>query len=61
MNDHVITRIEFHMVVDGRTVSAIFSRPEKIADLMYEACGLGEWLRALRDSPEIGTETKEIR
>jgi hypothetical protein len=61
VNDHIITRIEFHMVVDGRTVSAIFTRPEKIADLMYEECGLGEWLRALRDSPEIGTEKKESR
>jgi hypothetical protein len=52
--DHVVTRIEFRMVVDGRTVSAIFARPEKIADLLTEErCSLGEWLRALRDAPEI--------
>lgn len=59
MNDYIITRIEFHMAVDGRTVSAIFTRPEKIAGLMIEECGLGEWLRALRDSPEVGSEKKE--
>ena len=53
-DDHVVTRIEFRMIVDGRPVSAIFVRPEKIAELLTEEkCGLGEWLRALRDAPEI--------
>jgi hypothetical protein len=53
-DDHVVTRIEFRMVVDGRTVSAIFTRPEKVAELLSdEKCSLGEWLRALRDAPEI--------
>ncbi len=53
-DDHVITRIEFRMVVDGRSVTAIFTRPEKIADLLVEEkCSLGEWLRALRDAPEV--------
>jgi len=52
-DDHVVTRIEFHMTVDGRKVSAIFVRPERIADLLTEEkCSLGEWLRALRDAPE---------
>ena len=52
--DHVVTRIEFRMVVDDRTVAAIFVRPEKVADLLAEEkCSLGEWLRALRDSPEV--------
>lgn len=52
-DDHVVTRIEFRMVVDGRPVSAIFVRPERIADLLTEEkCSLGEWLRALRDAPE---------
>jgi hypothetical protein len=51
--DHVITRIEFRMIVDGRAVSATFARPEKIADLLSEKCSLGEWLRALRDAPEV--------
>ena len=53
-DDHVVTRIEFRMVVDGKPVTAIFVRPEKIADLLSdEKCTLGEWLRALRDAPEI--------
>ena len=53
-DDHVVTRIEFRMVVDGRAVSAIFTRPEKIADLLSEEkCSLGEWLRALRAAPEV--------
>lgn len=53
-DDHVVTRIEFRMIVDGRPVTAIFVRPEKISDLLTEEkCSLGEWLRALRDSPEI--------
>jgi hypothetical protein len=53
-DDHVVTRIEFRMVVDGRSVSAIFVRPEKIADLLAEEkCSLGEWLRALRVAPEV--------
>ena len=53
-DDHIVTRIEFRMVVDGRTVSAVFVRPEKIAELLFdERCSLGEWLRALRDSPEV--------
>lgn len=52
-DDHVVVRIEFRMVVDGRSVSAIFVRPEKIADLLSEKCSLGEWLRALRDAPEV--------
>lgn len=53
-DDHVVTRIEFRMVVDGRPVSAIFVRPEKIAELLTEEqCSLSEWLRALRDAPEI--------
>lgn len=53
-DDHVVTRIEFRMVVDGRTVSAIFVRPEKIAELLSEEkSSLGEWLRALRDAPEV--------
>jgi len=51
---HVVTRIEFRMVVDGRPVTAIFVRPEKIAELLlFEKCSLGEWLRALRDSPDV--------
>jgi hypothetical protein len=54
MSDHVVTKIEFRMIVDGREARAIFVRPEKIAELMLEEkCTLGEWLRALRDSPEI--------
>ncbi len=54
-DDHVVTRIEFRMTVNGRVVSAIFVRPEKIADLLSEEkCSLGEWLRALRDAPEVG-------
>lgn len=53
-DDHVVSRIEFRMVVDGQEVSAIFIRPEKIADLLAEEkCSLGEWLRALRDAPEV--------
>ena len=53
-DDHVVTRIEFRMVVDGRLVTAIFTRPEKIAELLVEEKGsLGEWLRALRDAPEV--------
>lgn len=42
------------MVVDGRRVTAVFTRPEKIAELLIdEKCSLGEWLRALRDAPEV--------
>lgn len=53
-DDHVVTRIEFRMVVNGRPVSAVFARPEKIAELLIEEkCSLGEWLRALRDAPEV--------
>jgi hypothetical protein len=53
-DDHVVTRIEFRMIVDGRPVTAVFDRPERIAELLTEEkCCLGEWLRALRDSPEI--------
>jgi hypothetical protein len=53
-DDHVVTRIEFRMVVDGRPVSAIFTRPEKIAELLSEEkCSLGEWLRALHNAPEV--------
>lgn len=53
-DDHVVTRIEFSMVVNGRSVSAVFVRPEKIAELMSEEkCTLGEWLRALRDAPAV--------
>ena len=53
-NDHVVTRIEFRMVVDGKLVTAVFIRPEKIADLLAEERStLGEWLRALRDAPEV--------
>lgn len=53
-DDHVVTRIEFRMVVDGKAVSAVFTRPEKISDLLSdEKCSLGEWLRALRDAPEV--------
>lgn len=48
-----VTRIEFRMVVDGKEVAAIFIRPEKISDLLTEPCSLGEWLRALRDAPDI--------
>lgn len=52
-DDLVVTRIEFRMVVNGRPVAAIFSRPEKISELLTEKSSLGEWLRALRDAPEI--------
>ena len=52
-DDQVVTQIEFRMVVDGRPVVVVFVRPEKIADLLTEKCSLGEWLRALRDSPEV--------
>lgn len=53
-DDHVVTRIEFRMIVDGRLVKAAFLRPEKIVDLLSEEkCSLGEWLRALRDAPEV--------
>jgi hypothetical protein len=53
-DDHIVTRIEFRMVVDARPVSAIFVRSEKIAELLTEEkCSLGEWLRALRDAPEV--------
>jgi hypothetical protein len=42
------------MVVDGRPVTAIFTRLEKLAELLSEEkCSLGEWLRALRDAPEV--------
>jgi len=35
-------------------VTAVFTRPEKIADLLAEEkCTLGEWLRALRDAPDV--------
>lgn len=53
-DDHVVTRIEFQMVVDGKKVAAIFVRPEKIVELLSEEkCSLGEWLRALRDTPAV--------
>jgi len=52
-DDHVVTRIEFRLIVDGKPVVAVFSRPEKIADLLTEPQSLGEWLRALRDAPEV--------
>ena len=53
-DDHVVLRIEFRMVVDGRPVTATFTRPEKIAELLSEEkCSLGEWLRALRDAPDV--------
>jgi hypothetical protein len=53
-DDHVVTRIEIRMVVDGRPVTATFSRPEKIAELLSDdKYTLGEWLRALRDTPEV--------
>jgi len=53
-DDHVVTRIEFRMIVDGRLITAVFLRPEKIVDLLSEEkCSLGEWLRALRDAPEV--------
>lgn len=53
-DDHVVTRIEFRMVVDGKTVTAVFTRPEKIVELLSEErCSLGEWLRALRAAPEV--------
>ena len=53
-DDHVVTRVEFRMMVDGRLVTVVFVRPEKIAELLAEAkCSLGEWLRALRDAPEV--------
>jgi hypothetical protein len=53
-DDHVVTRIEFRMIVDGKAVVAVFVRPEKIADLLSEEkCSIGEWLRALRDAPEV--------
>lgn len=52
-DDHVVTRIEFRMIVDGRPVSAIFVRPERIGELLLEEKSLGEWLRALRDAPEV--------
>ena len=52
-DDHVVTRIEFRMIVDGRPVSATFTRPEKVAALLSEETSLGEWLRALRDAPEV--------
>jgi hypothetical protein len=53
-DDHVVTRIEFRMIVAGLPVMAVFVRPEKIAELLTEEkCSLGEWLRALRDSPEV--------
>lgn len=52
-DDRVVTRIEFRMVIDGRPVTAVFSRAEKIAELLVDKCSLGEWLRALRDAPEV--------
>lgn len=52
-DDHVVSRIEFRMVVDGRPVKAVFVRPEKIADLLTDPMSLGEWLRALRDAPDV--------
>jgi len=52
-DDHVVTRIEFRMIVDGKPVVAVFSHPQKIAELLTEPQSLGEWLRALRDAPEV--------
>jgi len=52
-DDQAVTRIEFRMVVNGRTVVAVFVRSEKIADLLSDESSLGEWLRALRDTPEV--------
>jgi hypothetical protein len=53
-DDLDVTRIEFRMIVNGRLKTAIFVRPEKIEDLLHaEKCTLGEWLRALRDTPDI--------
>ena len=53
-DDHVVTRIEFRMVVDGKTVTAFFTRPEKIVELLSDdKHSLGMWLRALRDAPEV--------
>ena len=53
-DDHVVTRIEFHMVVDGKLTVAPFSRPERIAELLIEdKVTLGEWLRALRDTRQL--------
>jgi hypothetical protein len=54
MSHPAVTQIEFRMIVDGRLVCVTFDRPTRIADLlMEEKCSLGEWLRALRDSPEV--------
>lgn len=56
-----VTRIEFRMIVDGQPVTAVFARPEKIAELLLEEkCSIGEWLRALRDAPEVPTIDKEM-
>lgn len=53
-DDHVVTRIEVRMMVDGKLVEVDFGRPEKIVELLTEdKISLGEWLRALRDAPEV--------
>lgn len=52
-DDHVVTRIEIRMLVDGEPVVAVFSRPEKIAELLTAPQSFGEWLRALRDAPAV--------
>ncbi|HSX22353.1 MAG TPA: hypothetical protein VLE97_06210 [Gaiellaceae bacterium] len=52
-DDHVVTRIEILMIVDGEPVGAVFSRPEKIAELLTTPQSLGEWLRLLRDAPAV--------
>jgi hypothetical protein len=54
MSPPAVTQIEFRMIIDGRLVRVTFDRPTRIAELlMEEKCSLGEWLRALRDSPEV--------
>ncbi len=60
MSRPVVTQIEFRMIVDGRLVTSTFARPARIAELLVEEkCSLGEWLRALRDSPEVPDMSKD--
>jgi hypothetical protein len=60
MSNPTVTQIEFRMIVDGRLVTATFDRPARIAELLVEEkCSLGEWLRALRDSPEVPDMCKD--